>query len=145
MDGGKLVARALKKAGVDCIFTLSGGHVMAIYDGCLDEGIKVVDVRHEQAAVHAAEGYARSTGKVGVVLVTSGPGATNLVTGIATAHMDSTPTSATASTVLGLGLGPLQSLFGVAIQNAVPMNRIGVVTSANQFFRQIGSTVSLIQ
>ena len=56
MHGGKLAARALKEAGVECVFTLSGGHVMAIYDGCLDEGIQVVDVRHEQAAVHAVPG-----------------------------------------------------------------------------------------
>ena len=57
--GGKLVAKVLKAAGVDCVFTLSGGHVMGIYDGCLDEGIEVVDVRHEQAAVHAADAWAR--------------------------------------------------------------------------------------
>ena len=57
--GGKLAARALKLAGVDCIFTLSGGHVMPIYDGALDEGIRVIDVRHEQAAVHAADAYSR--------------------------------------------------------------------------------------
>ena len=57
--GGKLVAKVLKAAGVECVFTLSGGHVMGIYDGCLDEGIEVVDVRHEQAAVHAADAWAR--------------------------------------------------------------------------------------
>ena len=59
MHAGKLAARALKKAGVDCVFTLSGGHIMPIYDGCLDEGIRIVDVRHEQAAVHAADAWAR--------------------------------------------------------------------------------------
>ena len=65
--GGKLAAKALKAAGVECVFTLSGGHVMGIYDGCLDEGIEVVDVRHEQAATHAADAWARlHPGKVGV-------------------------------------------------------------------------------
>ena len=66
MHGGKLAARALKKAGVECVFTLSGGHVMPIYDGCLDDEIRVIDTRHEQTAGHAADGYARVTGKPGV-------------------------------------------------------------------------------
>ena len=65
--GGRLIARTLKSAGVDCVFTLSGGHVMGIYDGCIDEQIRVVDVRHEQAAVHAADAWARlHPGRVGV-------------------------------------------------------------------------------
>ena len=67
--GGTLAAKALKAAGVECVFTLSGGHVMAIYDGCIDEGIDVIDVRHEQAAVHAADAWARlNPGKVGVAI-----------------------------------------------------------------------------
>ncbi len=84
--GGRLAARALANAGVDVVFTLSGGHVMGIYDGCLDEGIKVVDVRHEQAAVHAADAWARlHPGKVGVAILTAGPGVTDGVTGVANA------------------------------------------------------------
>ena len=59
VHGGKLAARALKEAGVEVIFTLSGGHIMPLYDGCIDEGIRIVDVRHEQAAVHAADAWAR--------------------------------------------------------------------------------------
>ncbi len=59
IHGGNLAARALKQAGADCIFTLCGGHVMPIYDGCLDEGIRIIDVRHEQAAVHAADAWSR--------------------------------------------------------------------------------------
>ena len=92
MHGGQLVAKALKAAGVECIFTLSGGHVMAIYDGCLDEGIKVVDVRHEQAAVHAADAWARlHPGRVGVAVITAGPGVTDGVTGVANAWRANSP------------------------------------------------------
>ena len=92
MHGGQLVAKALKAAGVECVFTLSGGHVMAIYDGCLDEGIKVVDVRHEQAAGHAADAWARlHPGKVGVAIVTAGPGVTDGVTGVANAWRANSP------------------------------------------------------
>lgn len=90
--GGQLAARALKSAGVECVFTLSGGHVMAIYDGCLDEGIRVVDVRHEQAAAHAADAWARvNPGKIGVAIVTAGPGVTDAVTGVANAWRANSP------------------------------------------------------
>jgi acetolactate synthase-1/2/3 large subunit len=90
--GGRLAARALKAAGVDVVFTLSGGHVMGIYDGCLDEGIKVVDVRHEQAAVHAADAWARlHPGRVGVAILTAGPGVTDGVTGVANAWRANSP------------------------------------------------------
>ena len=92
MHGGQLAAKALKAAGVECVFTLSGGHVMAIYDGCLDEGIRVVDVRHEQAAVHAADAWARlNPGKVGVAILTAGPGVTDGVTGVANAWRANSP------------------------------------------------------
>jgi acetolactate synthase-1/2/3 large subunit len=77
VSGGHLVARALKAEGVDTIFTLCGGHIIDIYDGCLDEGIRIVDVRHEQVAAHAADGYARQTGRLGCVVTTAGPGCTN--------------------------------------------------------------------
>ncbi len=90
--GGKLAAKALKAAGVECVFTLSGGHVMGIYDGCLDEGIEVVDVRHEQAATHAADAWARlHPGKVGVAILTAGPGVTDGVTGVANAWRANSP------------------------------------------------------
>src|SRR5882757_7304898 len=85
ISGGHLVAKALKSEGVDTIFTLCGGHIIDIYDGCLDEGIRIVDVRHEQVAAHAADGYARQTGKLGCVVTTAGPGCANAVTGVATA------------------------------------------------------------
>src|SRR2546430_16999710 len=73
ISGGHLVARALKNEGVDTIFTLCGGHIIDIYDGCVDEGIRVIDVRHEQVAAHAADGYARQTGRLGCVVTTAGP------------------------------------------------------------------------
>ena len=90
--GGKLAARALKAAGVECVFTLCGGHVMPIYDGCLDEGIRIIDVRHEQAAVHAADAWARlNPGRVGVAILTAGPGVTDGVTGVANAWRANSP------------------------------------------------------
>src|SRR5664279_146146 len=92
MTGAQMVIRALKDQGVTHIFGYPGGAVLPIYDALFQvEGITHVLVRHEQGAVHAAEGYARSTGKPGVVLVTSGPGATNAVTGLTDALMDSIP------------------------------------------------------
>ncbi len=72
-------------------FALCGGHIIDIYDGCIDEGIRIVDVRHEQTAAHAADGYARQTGKLGCVVTTAGPGCTNAVTGVATAFRSESP------------------------------------------------------
>src|SRR5471030_2616203 len=89
--GGHLVAKALKNEGVDTIFTLCGGHIIDIYDGCVDEGIRIIDVRHEQTAAHAADGYSRQTGKLGCVVTTAGPGCMNAVTGIATAFRSESP------------------------------------------------------
>ena len=91
VSGGRLVAKALRNEGVDTIFTLCGGHIIDIYDGCIDEGICIVDVRHEQVAAHAADGYARQTGKLGCVVTTAGPGCTNAMTGIATAFRSESP------------------------------------------------------
>jgi acetolactate synthase-1/2/3 large subunit len=92
LSGGEMVARALEDEGVEYIFGYPGGAVLHIYDALFkDCKVPHVLVRHEQAATHAADGYARATGKPGVVLVTSGPGATNAITGIATAYMDSIP------------------------------------------------------
>jgi len=91
IHGGRVVARALKNEGVSHIFTLCGGHVQNIYDGCLDEGIRVVDTRHEQTAAHAADGWARVTGEPGVAVVTAGPGVTDAVTGVANAFRAQVP------------------------------------------------------
>ncbi|HEV2458374.1 MAG TPA: thiamine pyrophosphate-binding protein, partial [Ktedonobacterales bacterium] len=89
--GGLLVAEMLKREGVEVVFTLSGGHVAAIYDGCVRRGIRVMDTRHEQVAVHAAEGWAKVTRQTGVALLTAGPGVTDGITGIANAYQAGSP------------------------------------------------------
>lgn len=92
LSGGEIVVQSLIDEDVEFLFGYPGGAVLHLYDAIFhQEKVKHILVRHEQAAVHAADAYARSTGKPGVVLVTSGPGATNAVTGIATAHLDSIP------------------------------------------------------
>jgi acetolactate synthase-1/2/3 large subunit len=91
VHGGRLVAQALKRHGTTHLFTLCGGHIQAIYDGCLDEEIRVIDVRHEQTAGHAADGYARVTGRPGVCAVTAGPGVTDVVTAVANAQRGGIP------------------------------------------------------
>ncbi len=108
VHGGRLVAKALKSRGVSHLFTLSGGHLFSIYDGCKDEGIEIVDVRHEQTAAFAAEGFAKATRRVGVAALTAGPGVTNGVSAIAGAQANCSPRlrarRAGAGVALGLGL-----------------------------------------
>jgi len=119
VHGGKPLARALKQAGVECIFTLSGGHIMPLYDGCLDEGIRVIDVRHEQAAVHAADAWARcNPGKVGVAAITAGPGVTDGTTGVANAWRANSPIL-----VIG-GQGPFSNLRRGSLQE---MDHVGLM------------------
>ncbi|MGI6595997.1 MAG: biosynthetic-type acetolactate synthase large subunit [Candidatus Ratteibacteria bacterium] len=91
MTGAEIMVQSLKKEGVDIIFGYPGGVLLPLCDKLYDSGINVILTRHEQGAAHAADGFARSTGRIGVCMATSGPGATNLVTGIATAYMDSVP------------------------------------------------------
>ncbi len=106
LSGGDMIVRSLKDEGVDIVFGYPGGQALHIYDAFYrQKDVKHILVRHEQAATHAADGYSRATGKVGTVLVTSGPGATNAITGIATAYMDSIPM--------------------VVISGQVPTNKIG--------------------
>ncbi len=116
--GADIVIDVLIEEGVDTVFGLPGGAIMEVYDALFDAPLRNILARHEQAAAHMADGYARATGKVGVVLATSGPGATNLVTGLATAHMDSVPI--------------------VAITGQVPRNYIG--TDAFQEADVVGIT-----
>jgi acetolactate synthase I/II/III large subunit len=92
MRGADALIAALERAGVDTVFGMPGGASLPLYDALLDSPIRHVLMRHEAGAGHAAEGYARATGRVGVAFATSGPGATNLVTPICDAHMDSIPT-----------------------------------------------------
>jgi len=125
LHGGKLAAKALKEAGVEVIFTLSGGHIMPLYDGCIDEGIRIVDVRHEQAAVHAADAWARCRpGSIGVAAITAGPGVTDGVTGIANAYRANSPIL-----VFG-GQGPFANLRKGSLQE---MDHIGVVKPITKY------------
>jgi acetolactate synthase-1/2/3 large subunit len=125
LHGGKLAAKALKEAGVEVVFTLSGGHIMPLYDGCIDEGIRVVDVRHEQAAVHAADAWARCRpGSVGVAAITAGPGVTDGVTGIANAWRANSPIL-----VIG-GQGPFDNLRRGSLQE---MDHLGVVKPITKY------------
>ena len=89
--GAEILIECLLKEGVDTVFGFPGGAVLPLYDVLYTNPVRHILVRHEQGAVHMADGYARATGRPGVVIVTSGPGATNTVTGIATAYMDSIP------------------------------------------------------
>ena len=107
LSGSEIIVKCLIEQGVDVIFGYPGGAVLNIYDELYknQDKIRHILTSHEQGASHAADGYARSTGKVGVVLATSGPGATNLVTGIATAYMDSVPMVAITGNVGVSSLG----------------------------------------
>jgi acetolactate synthase-1/2/3 large subunit len=91
VQGGTIVAQALKAEGVSHLFTLCGGHIQMIYDGCITHGIRVIDTRHEQSAAHAADGWARATGQPGVAAVTAGPGVTDAVTAVANAQRAQVP------------------------------------------------------
>ena len=132
LHGGKLAAKALKEAGVEVVFTLSGGHIMPLYDGCIDEGIRIVDVRHEQAAVHAADSWARcNPGKIGVAAITAGPGVTDGVTGIANAWRANSPIL-----VFG-GQGPFENLRRGSLQE---MDHLGVVRPITKYCDAIYQT-----
>jgi len=117
LTGGHLVARTLKQAGVGHVFTLCGGHILPIYDGCVSEGLQVVDMRHEQACAHAGDAYARLTRNIGVAVVTAGPGVTDAVTGVANAYSARSPLLLIGGAApLGLrGLGALQETEQVAL------------------------------
>jgi thiamine pyrophosphate-dependent acetolactate synthase large subunit-like protein len=119
--GGHLLAKALSNEGVANLFTLSGGHIAPIYDGCADEGIRIVDFRHEQAAAHAADGWARVTGNPGVAAVTAGPGVTDAVTGITNAMYANSPMLVLAGkSPLGeLEMGSLQEMDHVSLVRPV--------------------------
>jgi acetolactate synthase-1/2/3 large subunit len=136
IHGGWLVARALKREGVEVVFTLSGGHIAGIYDGCVREGIRVVDTRHEQAAVHAAEGWAKCTRKPGVALLTAGPGVTDGVTGVANAYLANSPVL-----VIG-GAAPLALWDRGALQE---MNQLDLLRPITKWSRTVHETPRLAE
>ena len=119
MNGAEALVKCLENHGVEYIWGLSGGAAIPIFDALVGSKIKLILVRHEQNATHMADGYARATGKPGVVLVTSGPGATNTVTGIMTAHMDSVPmivlTGQTITPMLGKDAFQESDIFGITL------------------------------
>jgi acetolactate synthase I/II/III large subunit len=119
LKGAEIVLRCLRAEGVDLVFGYPGGAIMPLYDALDGSGVRHVLTRHEQGAVFAAEGYARSTGKVGVAIATSGPGATNLVTGIADAKMDSVPlvclTGQVRSPLIGTDAFQETDVFGMTL------------------------------
>jgi acetolactate synthase I/II/III large subunit len=112
LHGGRLVAKRLKAHGVSKLFTLSGGHLFSIYDGCREEGIDIVDVRHEQSAAFAAEGWAKATREPGVCALTAGPGVTNGMSGMASALMNGSPMLALGGRAPAgrWGMGSLQEI-----------------------------------
>ncbi len=119
MNGAEFLVRALEKEGVEVVFGYPGGTIMPFYDALVDSGLRHILVRHEQGAALAADGYARATGKVGVCVSTSGPGATNLVTGIANAFLDSVPlvaiTGQVPTPVLGTDAFQEVDIFGITM------------------------------
>jgi acetolactate synthase I/II/III large subunit len=139
LHGGLIIAKMLKQAGVEVVFTLSGGHVAAIYDGCIREGIRVMDTRHEQVAVHAAEGWAKVTRQPGVALLTAGPGVTDGITGIANAYQAGSPVLVFggAAPIAHTDQGALQELRHVELvrpitkwaRTVVQTNRLGEYTA----------------
>ncbi|MDR1165358.1 MAG: biosynthetic-type acetolactate synthase large subunit [Deltaproteobacteria bacterium] len=119
LSGAEAIVRFLKDSGVDTLFGYPGGQVIPLYDALYDSGIKHILARHEQGAIHAADGYARTSGRTGVVIATSGPGATNLVTGLANAHMDSVPlvaiTGQVPTTSIGSDSFQEADIYGISI------------------------------
>jgi acetolactate synthase-1/2/3 large subunit len=121
LRGGRLIARRLKAYGVDRLFTLSGGHLFSIYDGCHEEGIELIDVRHEQTAAFAAEGWSKVTRTLGVCALTAGPGVTNGVSAMASASQNSSPLLVLGGRApeMRWGQGSLQELDHVPIVSSL--------------------------
>ena len=128
VDGGELLVRALVHAGVEELFVLSGGHLDPIFISAADHGLRITDTRHEAAATHMADGYARATGKLGVAVITAGPGVTNGITGVATAYADASPIL-----VIG-GRFPLRDEDRLALQS---MDQLAVMKPITKFARTI--------
>jgi acetolactate synthase I/II/III large subunit len=139
MTGAQILLRMLKEEGVDTIFGYPGGAILDIYDEIYHSDIKHILTRHEQGAIHAADGYARATGNVGVCLVTSGPGATNTVTGIANAYMDSIPL------VIITGQVPTKLIGNDAFQEVDIVGITRPCTKHNYLVKDIRKLAQIIQ
>ncbi len=142
LTGVQIIMECLKREGIDTVFGYPGGKVIKLYDALYDErdAIRHIETAHEQGATHAADGYARATGKVGVVIATSGPGSTNLVTGLATAYMDSIPMVAITGNVPAslLGTDSFQEvdIMGVSMPITKHNYQIQDVTRISDIFRE---------
>ena len=140
MRGADMVVRALEDEGVQVVFGFPGGAVLPLYDALYDsKKLKHVLTRHEQGAVHAADGYARTSGKVGVCIATSGPGATNMVTGLTNAYMDSVPVVAITGQV------PLSSIGKDSFQEADITGITLPITKYNFLVKSVEEIVPTIQ
>jgi acetolactate synthase-1/2/3 large subunit len=139
LTGSKILLECLQREGVEQVFGYPGGTVINIYDDLMDSPIKHILTRHEQAAVHAADGYARATGKVGVAIATSGPGATNTITGIATAYMDSIPL------VIITGQVPTPLIGNDAFQEADIIGITRPVTKHNFLVRDVKELATILK
>lgn len=137
--GAEVLVKCLEKEGVEYVFGLSGGAAIPIFDALIDSKIKLIMTRHEQGATHMADGYARATGKPGVVLVTSGPGATNTITGLMTAHMDSVPI------IVLSGQVPTKFVGKDAFQEADVFNISMPVVKHSYFVRTAGEIPRIIR
>jgi acetolactate synthase I/II/III large subunit len=134
--GGLLVAEMLKREGVEIVFTLSAGHLASVYDGCIRRNIRVMDFRHEQSAVHAAEGWAKVTRRPGVALLTAGPGITDGITGIANAYMAGSP-----MVVIG-GAAPMTQWEKGALQELPHLDLVRPIT---KWARSVAQTQRLAE
>ncbi len=132
VDGGELFVRVLRSAGIDTVFTLHGGHLDAILQAAAADGMRLVDMRHEQAAGHAADGWARTTGQVGVAIVTAGPGFTDCVTAIANAYLDCVPTLFVA------GAAPLREAETLPLQGGI--DQVAMVAPITKWALQVTHT-----
>jgi acetolactate synthase-1/2/3 large subunit len=132
VDGGELFVRMLERAGIDTVFTLHGGHLDAILQAAAAHEIRLIDMRHEQAAGHAADGWARTTGRVGVAIVTAGPGFTDCVTAIANAYLDCVPTLFVA------GAAPLREAETLPLQGG--LDQVAVATPITKWAHRVTHT-----
>jgi acetolactate synthase-1/2/3 large subunit len=132
VNGGELFVRVLRDAGIDTVFTLHGGHLDAILQAAAASGMRLIDMRHEQAAGHAADGWARTTGQMGVAIVTAGPGFTDCVTAIANAYLDCVPTLFVA------GAAPLREAETLPLQGGI--DQVAMVEPITKWAHQVTHT-----
>src|SRR5271170_6547160 len=127
---GRLIARRLKASGIDTVFTLSGGHLFSIYDGCRSEGIRLIDTRHEQTAAFAAEGWSKVTRSPGVAALTAGPGVTNGMSAMAAAQQNQSPLVVLGGRAPALrwGMGSLQEIDHVPF--VAPLTRFAATAQS---------------